>query len=276
MNRAVAGGAQLVAEGADCGVDGGGELRQGAADLRGAGHAELVTLMLLMMMRRRRIQGRRRRRVGVGVIFAVFQSRSSGSSSLPRFLLSSNSPTGETSVASATVASASAGHGRNQSIAHFEKIAGNCPTRAANRAPTGERHSSTWSLSRTRAERKARRESGVSGCRWRGVEEEGKVVVAEEEELAAAAAAMAEARCASRNCGRTSEASASSSSRENIPATSPVPRNWLMYSRKASSRTSPSLRGGFRKVEEKRELRARSRARISSKKIKTNFKSKPT
>ena len=107
----------------------------------------------------------------------------------------------------------------------MEKIAGNCPTRAAKRGPTGERQSRTWSLSRTLEEKKARRESGVSGWRWRGTttadaeaeeeaeEEEETEEEKEEEEAvfepaaaaAAAEAARAEARCASRNCGRTSE-----------------------------------------------------------------------
>ena len=128
------------------------------------------------------------------------------------------------SAASATAASASAGHGRNQSIAHFEKIAGNCDTRAAKRAPTGDRHSRTWSLPRTREVRKARRESGESGWRWRGTAAEAEAEGAGAE-VEGPAAARAEASCASRNCGRTSEASASSSSLENIPETSPVPRN---------------------------------------------------
>jgi len=145
------------------------------------------------------------------------------------------------SAASATAASASRGQGRNQSMVHLEKIAGNCPTRAANFAPTGDKQSRTWSLSLTLEERKASKESGVSGWRWRGTEEELVEGAAAAEELELEADLAAESRCASRNCGLTSEASASSSSRENMPATPPVPRNWLMYSRKASSRTSPSL-----------------------------------
>mmetsp|Transcript_13360 Transcript_13360/g.32664 ORF Transcript_13360/g.32664 Transcript_13360/m.32664 type:complete len:278 (-) Transcript_13360:588-1421(-) len=113
-----------------------------------------------------------------------------------------------------TAVSASSGHGRNQSMVQPLMRPGNCCARRLNLLPTGEKHSTMCRLSRTRLRKKPYRFSHVSGT-------------------PGACDFM---------MGRMSFTIMSSSSLGSRPATSPVMRIWLMYSRKPSSLTSASVK----------------------------------
>mmetsp|Transcript_5849 Transcript_5849/g.17924 ORF Transcript_5849/g.17924 Transcript_5849/m.17924 type:complete len:207 (+) Transcript_5849:4549-5169(+) len=113
-----------------------------------------------------------------------------------------------------TDVSASSGHGRNQSIVQPLIRPGNCCARRLNLSPTGEKQSTMCRLLRTRCRKKPYRFSHVSG-------------------VPGSCCFM---------IGRMSLTIMSSSSLGSRPATSPVMRIWLMYSRKPSSLTSASVK----------------------------------
>ena len=108
---------------------------------------------------------------------------------------------------------ASCGHGKNQSTVQELIKPGNCCAHLANLGPTGEKHSTTCSLSLTLLIKKEYRLSHVSGTPG----------------------------SAARINGRISLSNASSSSLGNNPATSPVVSTWLIYSKNDSSLISDSV-----------------------------------
>mmetsp|Transcript_24177 Transcript_24177/g.45869 ORF Transcript_24177/g.45869 Transcript_24177/m.45869 type:complete len:383 (+) Transcript_24177:22-1170(+) len=112
-----------------------------------------------------------------------------------------------------TAVRAWSGHGRNQSMVHPLIKPGNWEARREKASPTGEKHRQTCRLLRTRPMKKLYRLSHVST-------------------VPGSAFFIA---------GRMSLTIMSSSSLGNKPATSPVIRIWLMYSRKPSSFTSESV-----------------------------------
>ena len=113
-----------------------------------------------------------------------------------------------------TATSASCGQGRNQSIVQPLMRPGKFLARVENLSPTGEKHRHKCRLSRTRPMKKFHKLSCVSSS----------------------------SGAAFFITGLKSFTSASTSSFGNKPATSPVIRSWLMYSKNDSSFTSASVK----------------------------------